>query len=210
VKDFRTYTIIILRQDKSLRDHVAARRIGWAPCGVGAARWAWDETGQLRQRLRLGVHAKSPTRRNDRSHVRDLEGQERPGGTGRAGRRSAYYPFHADGDGPRPKPTTPRAPPRKSQTVDQDRRAGHRNRHHHGRLRAASSGVDGVVDRRIALAQARSPRLSIGRPVALAVSRPAMSSSRPVASRCLLSGPMTRAGRNWGPPGQPWPPPLTR
>ena len=45
-KDFCTYTTIILRQDKSLRDHAPTRRIRWALCGVRAARCE-DLTGQL-------------------------------------------------------------------------------------------------------------------------------------------------------------------
>ena len=47
-KDFRTYKRIILRQDKSLRDHVPIRPIGWALRDVSAARWAWDETSHAR------------------------------------------------------------------------------------------------------------------------------------------------------------------
>jgi hypothetical protein len=55
-KDFYTYTIIILRQDKSLRDHAPTRLIRRALCGVSAARWAWDETGQLGQLHRFQVN----------------------------------------------------------------------------------------------------------------------------------------------------------
>src|SRR3984885_847311 len=52
-KDFCTHTTIILRHDKSLRDHAltrqvrwllgdVGRRFGWPRGDVGAARWAWD------------------------------------------------------------------------------------------------------------------------------------------------------------------------
>jgi hypothetical protein len=37
-KDFRTYKRIILRQDKSLRDHVPTRPVGWSLRDVSAAR----------------------------------------------------------------------------------------------------------------------------------------------------------------------------
>ena len=47
-KDCCTYTIIILRHDKRLRDHAQARRIRWPLRDVSAARWTWDETSQLR------------------------------------------------------------------------------------------------------------------------------------------------------------------
>jgi hypothetical protein len=52
VKDLCTYTIVILRQDKRLRDHAPTRRIRWARCNVSAPRWTWDESGRLRNRRR--------------------------------------------------------------------------------------------------------------------------------------------------------------
>jgi len=52
-KDFCTYTTIIIREDKRLRDHAPTRRIRWALCGVRAARCEWDLTVQLRLLHRL-------------------------------------------------------------------------------------------------------------------------------------------------------------
>jgi hypothetical protein len=45
-KDFRSYTMIILRQDKRLRDHAPTRRIRWSLLGckrraVGMGRHGW-------------------------------------------------------------------------------------------------------------------------------------------------------------------------
>jgi Domain of unknown function (DUF1707) len=47
-KDICTYKIIILRQDKSLRDQAPPRWIGRLLWDVSDERWAWDETSQLR------------------------------------------------------------------------------------------------------------------------------------------------------------------
>jgi len=87
-EDFYTYTIIIIRQEKILRDHAPNRLIRWPPWGVSAMRWAWDETRQLRQRHRLGVHDKCPNGPpNDRSHVRNLRKEGTPGKLARILRR---------------------------------------------------------------------------------------------------------------------------
>jgi hypothetical protein len=64
-KDFRTYKRIILRQDKSLRDHVPIRPVGWALRDVSTARWAWDETSQRHRRHVSGA----VTRKRDQPPV---------------------------------------------------------------------------------------------------------------------------------------------
>ena len=47
-KDICTYKIIILRQDKSLRDQAPPRWIGRLLWDVSDERWAWDETSHAR------------------------------------------------------------------------------------------------------------------------------------------------------------------
>jgi hypothetical protein len=59
-KDFCTYTTIILRQDKSLRDQAPSRSIRRRLWDVSDERWAWDETSRLHRRPRFGAQARLP------------------------------------------------------------------------------------------------------------------------------------------------------
>jgi len=64
-KDFRTYTTIILRQDKRLRDHAPTAGAGVHYWVVSAARWAWDETASYASDLpttacRAGSYTRHP------------------------------------------------------------------------------------------------------------------------------------------------------
>jgi hypothetical protein len=59
-KDFCTYTTIILRQDKSLRDQAPSRSIRRRLWDVSDERWAWDETSQQRRRPPFGAWAPLP------------------------------------------------------------------------------------------------------------------------------------------------------